>query len=109
LNRLFEILKWKNLVSYLHPISLGEATKQVLAALTAGLFTPNGVGEYAGKALYFPKKETKRVLFLNLICNGIQMVLTTIFGLIGLLYLGYTLYFFIVIGFGFLVVTFLII
>ncbi|WP_115814089.1 lysylphosphatidylglycerol synthase domain-containing protein [Flavobacterium aquicola] len=86
LNRLFEILKWQNLVSYLHPISLGEATKQVLAALTAGLFTPNGVGEYAGKALYFDKKETKKVVFLNLICNGIQMILTVIFGVFGLLY-----------------------
>lgn len=86
LNRLFEILKWKYLVSYLKPISLGEATKQVLASLTAGLFTPNGVGEYAGKALYFDKKETKKIVFLNLICNGIQMILTVIFGIFGLLY-----------------------
>jgi len=86
LNRLFEIMKWKFLVSYLRPISLGEATKQVLAGLTAGLFTPNGVGEYAGKALYFDKKETKKVVFLNLICNGIQMILTVIFGVFGLLY-----------------------
>ncbi|QKJ65100.1 lysylphosphatidylglycerol synthase domain-containing protein [Flavobacterium sp. M31R6] len=86
LNRLFEILKWKYLVSYLHPISLGEATKQVLAGLTAGLFTPNGVGEYAGKALYFDKKEAKKVVFLNLICNGIQMILTVVFGIFGLLY-----------------------
>jgi len=86
LNRFFEILKWKYLASYLRPISLGEATKQVLAGLTAGLFTPNGVGEYAGKALYFDKKETKKVVFLNLICNGIQMILTTIFGVFGLLY-----------------------
>ncbi len=86
LNRLFEILKWKYLVSYLRPISLGEATKQVLAGLTAGLFTPNGVGEYAGKALYFDKKETKKIVFLNLICNGIQMILTIIFGVFGLLY-----------------------
>lgn len=86
LNRFFEILKWKTLVEFIHKISLGEATKQVLAALTAGLFTPNGVGEYAGKALFFEKKDTKKVLFLNLICNGIQMILTVIFGLFGLLY-----------------------
>jgi hypothetical protein len=86
LNRLFEILKWKYLVSSLHPISLSEATKQVLASLTAGLFTPNGVGEYAGKALYFDKKQTKKIVFLNLICNGIQMILTVVFGIFGLLY-----------------------
>lgn len=86
LNRFFEILKWQNLVSFIDKISLGTATKQVLAALTAGLFTPNGVGEYAGKALFFPKSETKKILFLNLICNGIQMVLTVLFGIFGLLY-----------------------
>jgi hypothetical protein len=107
LNRFLEILKWKNLVLVIEKLSLYTATKQVLAGVTAGLFTPNGIGEYAGKALYFPKSETKRVLFLNLICNGIQMVLTIVFGLIGLLYLGYTLYFFILIGIGFLVLTFL--
>jgi len=86
LNRFFEILKWQNLVSYLHKISLSDATKQVLAALTAGLFTPNGVGEYAGKALFFEKHATKKIVFLNLICNGIQMILTVIFGIFGLLY-----------------------
>jgi len=86
LNRYFEILKWQNLAQHIHKISVSESTKQVLAALTAGLFTPNGVGEYAGKALFFKKSEAKKVVFLNLICNGIQMVLTVIFGIFGLLY-----------------------
>jgi hypothetical protein len=44
------------------------------------------VGEYAGKALFFDKSNTKKVIFLNLICNGIQMILTVIFGIFGLLY-----------------------
>ena len=84
LNRFFEILKWQNLVSTIKPISIFEATKQVLAALTAGIFTPNGVGEYAGKALYYPKEATKNIIFLNLICNGIQMIITIFFGTLGL-------------------------
>jgi hypothetical protein len=85
-------LKWQNLVSYLHKISLSEATKQVLGALTAGLFTPNGVGEYAGKALFFEKSKTKKIVFLNLICNGIQMILSVILGTIGFWVLGYGLW-----------------
>jgi hypothetical protein len=89
LNRFFEILKWQNLVSYLHEISLAEASKQVLGALTAGLFTPNGIGEYAGKALFFEKSKAKKIVFLNLICNGIQMILSIVFGTIGLWILGY--------------------
>jgi len=89
LNRYLEILKWKNLVSYIAPISIYQATKQVLAALTAGIITPNGIGEYAGKALFFEKTKSKLIVFLNLICNGIQMILTIIFGLIGLIILKY--------------------
>lgn len=89
LNRYFEILKWQNLAKVIHEISVSDATREVLAALTAGIFTPNGLGEYAGKALFYPKSEAKKVVFLNLICNGIQMVLTIVFGTIGLLILGY--------------------
>lgn len=92
LNRFFEIIKWQNLVSFLKPISVFESTKQVLAALTLGVFTPVGVGEYAGKALYFNKSKTSEIIFLNLICNGIQMIITTFFGLLGMFFLGYYLW-----------------
>lgn len=106
LNRFLEILKWQNLVEIVERISLYTATKQVLAGVTAGLFTPNGIGEYAGKALYFPKSETKRILFLNVICNGIQLIIAILFGLIGLLYLGYS-YSFLIIIFIVLLLSFL--
>ncbi len=86
LNRFFEILKWKNLVSHFQKITLSQATAQVLGALTAGIFTPNGIGEYAGKALFYEKSLTKKIVFLNLICNGIQMIITVIVGIFGLLY-----------------------
>lgn len=108
-NRFLEILKWQNLVSFIRPISLGESTKQVLGALTAGIFTPNGLGEYAGKALYFDKSKTKQIVFLNLICNGIQMILTVVFGTIGLFVLGYWKWGFavIIVSFFFLLFSFL--
>ncbi len=86
LNRLLEILKWQNLVTYIQSISLWQATKEVLGALTLGIFTPNGLGEYAGKAIFYEKSKTKKIVFLNLICNGIQMLFTIVFGLFGLLY-----------------------
>lgn len=90
LNRFLEILKWQNLVQSFKYISIAIASKQVLAALTAGIFTPNGVGEYAGKALYFDKTERKKIIFLNLICNGVQMLLSVFFGILGLFFLGFT-------------------
>jgi hypothetical protein len=97
-NRYLEILKWQNLVTTLQPITVAESAKQVLSALSAGIFTPNGLGEYAGKALYFDTKKTKKVIFLNLICNGIQMILTIFFGTVGLWVLGYSFWVLIIIG-----------
>jgi hypothetical protein len=101
-NRFLEILKWKNLVSYVTPISTFESTKQVLAALTAGIITPNGIGEYAGKALFFEKTKSKIILFLNLICNGIQMIYTILFGIIGLFILKYYQFALTLLGIGLL-------
>ncbi|MGL5273984.1 Lysylphosphatidylglycerol synthase TM region [Myroides marinus] len=83
-NRFVEILKWQNLSSLIKPVSVGQAAKQVLSALTLGIFTPNGIGEYAGKALYFEKKDAPRVIFLNMVCNGVQVIYAIVFGLIGL-------------------------
>lgn len=97
-NRFFEILKWQNLAQVIEKISLGKATEQVLSALTASIFTPNGIGEYGAKALYFEKKEAKKVVFLNLICNGIQMILTIVFGTIGLMILGYQFWVLVILG-----------
>lgn len=85
-NRFLEILKWQNLASVIRRISVAEAAKQVLAALTAGLFTPNGIGEYAAKTLYFERAQAKKIVFLNLVCNGVQMILSVVFGVFGLLY-----------------------
>ncbi|UYW01311.1 hypothetical protein K5I29_12830 [Flavobacterium agricola] len=87
LNRFLEILKWQNLIQLVKKITVWQATQQVLSAITVAIFTPNGIGEYAGKALYYDKKDSGRVIFLNLICNGIQMVLSITIGFAGLLYL----------------------
>ena len=106
LNRYFEILKWQNLAKIVRPISILESTKQVLAVLTLGVFTPIGVGEYAGKALYFDKSKTSEIIFLNLICNGIQMVATAFFGVLGMLLLGYYLWAFGIISISIVLILF---
>ncbi|MES2484666.1 MAG: lysylphosphatidylglycerol synthase domain-containing protein [Bacteroidota bacterium] len=85
-NRFFEILKWQVLVSTLQNISIWQSTKQVLAAVTLAVFTPNGIGEYGAKALYYKKEQAGKIIFLNLICNGIQMIIAIIAGLTGLIF-----------------------
>lgn len=85
INRFLEILKWQTLASTIQSVSFWEATRQVLAALTLSVFTPNGIGEYGAKALFFKRVFARRVVFLNLICNGVQLIVTVVFGLCGLL------------------------
>lgn len=84
LNWFFEIVKWKLLVRPVKPIPLAEAAKQSLGALTASLFTPNRIGEYGAKALFFTPEKRKKVMFANLIGNMLQMAVTVILGTIGL-------------------------
>ncbi|MFD2916609.1 lysylphosphatidylglycerol synthase domain-containing protein [Psychroserpens luteus] len=83
-NWFFEILKWKTLVSYITTISFKNALEQSLGALTASLFTPNRIGEYGAKAIYFKSTMRKKVMLLNLISNMMQMTITVILGSIGL-------------------------
>ncbi len=87
LNWFLDILKWKTLVSVVQNISLKQAAIQSLAAHTGALLTPNRIGEYGIKALYFNKKYQKKIMLLNLIHHMLQMMVTIIFGVIGLVYI----------------------
>ena len=82
-NWFFEILKWRILVSTIKKISFFEALEQSLGGLTASLITPNRIGDYGAKAIYFEKQYRKRIVFLNLMGNVSQMTITTILGIIG--------------------------
>lgn len=84
-NWILEIFKWRHLVTSFKKISFFEAMEQSLGSLTASVFTPNRIGEYGAKALYFPKENTKQIVLLNFIGNSSQMFVTTVFGLIGIL------------------------
>ena len=83
-NWFFEILKWRYLVYSVKKISFKDALEQSLGALTASLFTPNRIGEYGAKAIYFLPVYRKRIVLLNLMGNMMQMSVTVFFGIIGL-------------------------
>ncbi|MFI1773124.1 lysylphosphatidylglycerol synthase domain-containing protein [Thalassobellus citreus] len=83
-NWFFEIKKWQNLVIPIKKITFQNATEQSLGSLTASLFTPNRIGEYGAKAIYFTKNHRKQIMFINLISNLLQMSVTVFLGIIGL-------------------------
>lgn len=88
LNWFLEILKWKLLVKPIRKISFKEALKQSLGSHTLSIITPNRIGEYGAKCLFFEKSDRKKIIFLNFIGNSYQLLATFIFGAIGLVFIG---------------------
>ena len=86
LNWFFEILKWKTAVSSVTPISFKTALQQSLSALTVSLATPNRIGDYGAKLMYFEPNKRKQIVLLNFFSNSVQMAVTCFFGLFGLSY-----------------------
>jgi len=75
------------LVSKVSDISFKLAFQQSLSALTVSIITPNRIGDYGAKALFFPNCLRGRILWLNLIGNFWQMAATVAFGICGLMIL----------------------
>lgn len=90
LNWLLEIKKWQYLAGQIKKISFIEAAKQSLISFGLSLLTPNRIGEYGVKVLFYDKKDYKSVLGLTLIGNVSQLLVTLLAGLLGLLYAYYT-------------------
>ena len=88
INWFLEIYKWQNLVSSFKKITFLESAQQSLGSLTASIFTPNRIGEYGAKALFFEKKKVKKIIFLNFIGNSSQMAITCLFGVLGIILQG---------------------
>ncbi|MFD2292495.1 lysylphosphatidylglycerol synthase domain-containing protein [Mariniflexile gromovii] len=82
-NWFFEILKWQKLTASVKKISFKNALEQSLGSLTASLFTPNRIGEYGAKAIYYTKDYRKRIMLINLLSNVLQMGVTCILGVVG--------------------------
>lgn len=68
-------------------LSFKNAAAQTLSALTTSLWTPNRVGDYGAKAMYFLPKNRKKVILRNVFGNLAQMTITVVFGIIGVFYL----------------------
>ena len=87
LNWFFEVLKWQNLVAGIRKISLSDSLKQSTVALSLALLTPNRIGEYGAKPVFFPRSEQKKVVALNFLGNTAQMLVTVLFGFFGMFFL----------------------
>jgi hypothetical protein len=86
-NWFLEISKWQILIKKVNSASWFDAAKQSLSSLTFSLITPNRIGEYGAKALYFKRERRKEILLLNFVGNFYQLLVTILLGIIGIIYL----------------------
>lgn len=86
MNWMLEISKWQTLASVVQKVSYKEALIQSLSSHTLSLLAPFKTGEYVGKALYFKKDIRKKIILLNFVGNMYQLLVTLVFGTVGLVY-----------------------
>ncbi|HCB62104.1 MAG TPA: hypothetical protein DHV29_02465 [Bacteroidales bacterium] len=87
-NLLCEALKWKIVSGSLSKITLAKAYSGILAGITAGLFLPNRVGEFAGKSLSLPVSQFWKGSVLAVFTSLAQLMMTLIFGFTAIIYFG---------------------
>ena len=86
-NWYFEIIKWKTLANHIQKTTLSDSLRQSLSAHALAFITPNRIGEYGAKAIYF--KNKKQTLALTFISNSYQLLTTLFFGVFGLTILSF--------------------
>jgi uncharacterized membrane protein YbhN (UPF0104 family) len=83
--------KWFRMVRQLYPALRFQTIYQaVFTGLATGIFTPNRVGEYAGRVMSLPAGKRVEAATYTLVDRVLQMIITLWMGLLGL---GYLLWF----------------
>jgi uncharacterized membrane protein YbhN (UPF0104 family) len=71
-----EVLKWQILSEKVKPISYTESFKVVLSSFAVSTITPNRVGEYGAKIIFYNKSDWKQIVSINFLGNMMQLLVT---------------------------------
>ncbi|TSA51686.1 MAG: hypothetical protein D4R43_00410 [Sphingobacteriales bacterium] len=81
-----EAVRWNSLLRKVEFVSFIDALKATFSGITFALFTPNRVGEYAGRVLFINIVSRWRILIVTTIGIYAQLLSTILFGTLGLAY-----------------------
>ncbi len=85
INLWLEVKKWCLLVTQAQPgYSLNSAWRGVLAGAAAGIFTPNRMGDYAGRLMYLPAGLHVEAAVYTFVSRIAQMAVTLLLGTLAL-------------------------
>jgi uncharacterized membrane protein YbhN (UPF0104 family) len=84
INWLLEAAKWKLICEPLEKLSLSKSSAGVFAGVTVSIFTPNRVGEFAGKVLTLKDGNRLNGIAFSFLTGFAQMTITVFFAAISL-------------------------
>jgi MFS family permease len=82
-----EALKWKISVQSVQPVTFFRSLKAIFSGVSFSITTPNRMGEYFGRMLYMEEGKRLKVISLTILGSLSQLIITILFGLLGLLIL----------------------
>ncbi len=85
LNWIIEAVKWKYLVNFLGEFSLMKSLRSVFTGITVSFYTPNRIGEFAGKVMHIESEFRAKGCLLSFIGSSAQLLVTLQLGLIAVL------------------------
>jgi uncharacterized membrane protein YbhN (UPF0104 family) len=79
-----EAVKWKILIKPLEEISFSKALKSVFAGVTTSIFTPNRIGEFAGRIFFLERADKIKAVLKSFVGSVMQLSITVYAGLIAI-------------------------
>lgn len=89
LNWTLETMKWRLLIRPVEKLGFIKAFRSVLSGTTVSFYTPNRIGEFAGRIVYLQEGHRVRGALASFTGSSAQLLVTLQAGIIGLLYTGY--------------------
>jgi uncharacterized membrane protein YbhN (UPF0104 family) len=81
-----ETYKWRYLILKIENISFLRAVKAILSGVTVSVFTPNRIGEYAGRVVYINKGDRIKAALITVISSFGQLTITLLVGALAFLF-----------------------
>ncbi|MEE2931345.1 MAG: lysylphosphatidylglycerol synthase transmembrane domain-containing protein [Bacteroidota bacterium] len=85
-NWLIEAIKWRFLIKKIEDISILRSFQAVLTGITVSTFTPNRIGEYAGRVFRLNKADRIQAALITVLGNMSQLLTTLLFGSLGFIF-----------------------
>lgn len=83
INWLLETAKFYILIQSQHKVRFQKCIKAVFSGVSIAIFTPNRVGEYAGRIVLFSKSSRRLVVWATIIGNYAQIIAILSVGIVG--------------------------